>query len=197
MCTETVHSWKRTCMYFLFVYRRLCEWKKVLKEAPQEVNPLVSHLVMALAYIQCSSTHSACLRTAQAPHNAAFIQALNTPFFFFLILPKCGYDWPSPHSDLVSMLLMAETEKVHLQLALMFHGSCTFCRKDKLNRLLIQLEFVYFPALQVAKGDIVVPPWAIIQEKYCEGFIWHFSAYNYETLLWGMIIINATNGKTN
>lgn len=134
---------------------------------------------MALAYIQCSSTNSACLMTVQAPHNAAFIQALNTPFFFFLILSTCGYNWPSPHSDLLSTLVMAESQKVHVQ----FSGICAFCRQEKLNTLLIQLKFVYFPVLLTTKRDIVVPLWGIVQEKYCVGFIWHFSSYNYKTLL--------------
>lgn len=93
--------------------------RTVLEEAAQEVNPLVSHLVIALAYIQCSSASSACLRSTQALHKAAFIQTLNTPFFFFLLLSTCGYNWPLPHSDLLSTLVMAEIENVLSQLALM------------------------------------------------------------------------------
>lgn len=41
---------------------------------------LVSHLVMALAHIQVCSTSFACVKKAQTPDNAAFIQTNLFPF---------------------------------------------------------------------------------------------------------------------
>lgn len=59
-------------------------------------------------------------------------------FMVFLFLLTCGGDCPWPHSDLLSTLILAETKKDRMQLALML-----LHRQEQLNRLPIQLKFVY------------------------------------------------------
>lgn len=122
-CVE-LHCCKRVlrCLVSLLCGRCRTRRSAAPEEEPQEVRPLVSHLVMLLAYIRPSSTNAACLWVSPAQHNVPFISLLFLIFSHLALIPCTCRGW---------------NRKIYTS------GFNAKLCPDKLNRLLIQQNCMF------------------------------------------------------